>query len=67
MLSPFLESKVMIRDVIENKRGVRTQFDEIRDDLTAGPATVISPSIPSGLHWPEVSVEHGRQPARRFT
>lgn len=57
----------MISGVVENQRAVRTQFDEIRDDMSAVPATAISPCVLGGLPLPEVSVEHGRQPARRFT
>lgn len=57
----------MIRDVVENQRAVRTQFDEIRDDSSAGPATAISPCASGGPPRPEVNVGHGYQPARRFT
>lgn len=44
MLPPFLESKVIMNDVVENRRAMRTQFDEIRDDATAGRRLVLSRS-----------------------
>jgi hypothetical protein len=55
----------MISDVVETQRSVRTQFDEIRDDLNAGLATAISPCVPGRLLRSEVRVEHGRREGLR--